>query len=173
MPTPNLLSGGGACCENPLVTYMVIPSISEFMPMVVTSELTRSSATNAPFTAPTPSPIASASATKARVSGAPASELGNAETLTAENDMMPATDRSSPRCWITRCWPIEATARTAKNGNINWRALTETVLGATRPPTRMRTAVAIATTSNRDSGFFRPLYSRLVHARSRRRRSDC
>ena len=35
---PNWLSGGGACCENPLVTYMVIPSISEFMPMVVTSE---------------------------------------------------------------------------------------------------------------------------------------
>ncbi len=73
---------------------MVIPSISEFMPMVVTSELTRSSATRAPLTAPTPSPIASASTTKARVSGTPASELGSAETMTAANDMMPATDRS-------------------------------------------------------------------------------
>ena len=72
---PNLLSGGGACCENPLVTYMVIPSISEFMPMVVTSELTRSSATRAPLTAPTPSPIASASTTKAKVSGTPPPNL--------------------------------------------------------------------------------------------------
>ena len=152
---------------------MVIPSISEFMPMVVTSELTRSSATRAPLTAPTPSPIASASATKARVSGTPASELGSAETMTAANDMMPATDRSSPRCWITRCWPIDATARIAKNGSIDCSALTETVLGAAIPPPASSTTAAIETISSRCSGFFRPLYSRLVQARSGRRRSDC
>ncbi|HWG44648.1 MAG TPA: hypothetical protein VN688_17860, partial [Gemmataceae bacterium] len=101
------------------------------------------------------------------------SELGSAETMTAANDMMPATYRSSPRCWITRCWPIDATARIAKNGSIDCIALTETVLGAAIPPPARSTTAAIETISSRCSGFFRPLYSRLVQARSGRRRSDC
>src|SRR5690606_11086114 len=40
------------------------------------------------------------------------------------------------------------------------------------PPPTIRPAVAIAAISNRDSGFLRPLYSRLVQARSGRRRCD-
>ena len=56
---------------------------------------------------------------------------------------------------------------------VNCSALTETVLGAAIPPPTSSTTVAIETISRRCSGFFRPLYSRLVQARSGRRRSDC
>jgi hypothetical protein len=41
------------------------------------------------------------------------------------------------------------------------------------PPPTISAAVAIAAINNRDSGFFRPLYSRLVQERSGRRRSAC
>jgi hypothetical protein len=56
--------------------------------------------------------------------------------------MIPAVDRSSPRCWITKCCPIEATARIAKYGKVDRIAAEEIVLGAAMPPTTTKTAVA-------------------------------
>ena len=84
------------------------------MPIVVTSGGTCKNVTISPVTAPIAAPTAS-DATIQKIT-VPGSVLpsGSLVTTTAQNDMMPAVERSRPRCWITRCWPIDGMARMAK-----------------------------------------------------------
>ena len=112
-------------------------------PIVVTSGGTCSSVTINPVIAPISAPVASAA--KIQKMTTPVSVLlsGSLVTTTAQNDMTPAVERSSPRCWMTRCWPIDATARMAKYGSVERIAAVEIVLGAAIPPISTRIAVAM------------------------------
>src|SRR5579862_7880088 len=56
--------------------------------------------------------------------------------------IIPGTDRSSPRCWITSVWPMLAIASTAANGSMESSALWLSLPGASSGPMAKSRAVA-------------------------------
>ncbi len=144
LPCVSQLRSGGAVCGEPLEMTRVNAISTALTPMVATSAGTRSNATMIPLTTPEPTPIKSASRTHPVVCHAEACGDGNTVTITAASEMAPPTDRSKPRCWMMTCWPIEASARIAMNGNMDKNASAWTLVGARIPPMTNRRIVAIA-----------------------------
>ena len=135
-------SAGGAPLGTPSDTISATPNSTALTPMVVTRAGTRKRVMNSPLTSPAANPIPTATAIHAASSARDAPADGSLVTITAAKDMIPATEISRPRCWITRCWPMAAIARMATKGNSDRKALADTVLGAMTAPTAISSTVA-------------------------------
>ena len=109
-------------------------------PSVATSGVTPSQVIAMPLTRP--------EATQARTTSpsAPHSRLslpfGNLVTMIVVRVIIPATERSRPRCWTTSVWPIAAVARIAANGSVERSALPLTLPEASSGLTAKSSAVA-------------------------------
>ena len=126
--------------EAPFVICRTTPVRSAFTPSVATSGVTPSQVIAMPLTRP--------DATQARttIPSAPHSRLslpfGNLVTMIVVRVIIPATERSRPRCWTTSVWPIAAVARIAANGSVERSALPPTLPEASSGLTAKSSAVA-------------------------------
>ena len=83
-------------------------------------------------------------------------------TMIVVSVIIPGTDRSRPRCWITSVWPIDAIARMAANGSIERSALLLTLPVASSGLTAKRSAVA--SQIERNGGSVRPRMRAITRA---------
>src|SRR3954470_891758 len=133
-------AGGAAAVEAPLVIWKTTPCSSALTPSVATSGVILNHVTATPLISPE---ATQASRIRAKASGRRSSwPFGTLVTMIVVNVIIPGTERSSPRCWITSVWPMPAIARMAANGSMESRALWLTLPGASRGLTANSTAVA-------------------------------
>ena len=130
------------------------------MPSVATSGVIPSWVTARPLIVPeatqasTTSPIAAGSLLSA--------PFGYFVTMIVVSVIIPGTDRSRPRCWITSVWPIAAIARIAANGSIERSAVLLTLPVASSGLTAKRSAVA--SQIERNGGSVRPRMRAITRA---------
>jgi hypothetical protein len=124
----------------PLVIWSTTPVSNALTPRVATSGVIPSCVIASPLTRPE---TMHATATRPSAVGSFDSlPLGYLVTMIVASVIIPATERSSPRCWMTSVWPIAAIARIAANGSVESRALRLSLPGASSGLTRNSNAVA-------------------------------
>ncbi len=160
LASANFVRTAGAVDGVPLARKKTVPSKSAFMPRVATSGANRNTVTMNPLIRPT-MPGPTTPRITASQTGQP-SPCGSALERTAPRAIIPGTDRSRPRCWITRVWPAAAMARTDANGSMLSSGAVPRLPGAMSGLRTNRMIVAIQIALERPENMRRHRASRVV-----------
>ncbi len=151
---PNVLSseksaspGGAAEVEAPLVIWKITPCNSALTPSVATSGVIEKYVMAMPLTSP--EAMQASRITPIAFQSRSSCPSGIRVTRIDDSVIIPGTERSRPRCWMTSVWPMPAIARMAANGSIESKALRLTLPLASSGLTANSTAVATQIAENR------------------------